>query len=230
MAKYTLIGNGRVAKHFAHYFKLLNINFNQWSRQSDIHLAELVQNSDRILLLISDSAIENFFQENKCLHQKAVLHFSGALSIDKVFSVHPLASFSRDYFNFDFYKTIPFCLEAEGPEFVELLPGLPNPHFRIPSAQKAFYHALCVMSGNFTAILWQKFFAELERQWQMPREMALPYLQSIIENLQSNSHSALTGPLARGDEVTIQKNLTALADDPFAKIYQAFVETYTRKI
>lgn len=226
--RYTLVGNGRVANHLAHYFQLLNLNFNQWSRASNQVLAEVIQDSDRILLLISDTAIKEFWEANPCLQQKTVIHCSGALTLDTVFSAHPLTSFSQDCFDLNFYQTVPFCIEAEGKPFAELLPGLPNPHFCIPRAHKALYHALCVMSGNFTVLLWQKFFAELENRWQVPREIALPYLQSVTQNLQQNSRGALTGPLARGDHLTIQKNLMALAEDPFEKIYAAFVAVFQK--
>lgn len=223
---YTLIGNGRVARHFACYFSQLNIPFNQWYRRSEINLRVATQSSDHILLLISDSTIENFIRQNDFLYDKKLVHFSGALNIEHVFAAHPLTSFSSDLFELNFYRQIPFCIDMEGPAFVEILPGLPNPHFRIPREYKALYHAFCVMSGNFTAILWQKFFAEMEARWDVPREATFSFLESVTKNLLGNSRAALTGPLARGDHVTIQKNLNALSDDKFKKIYEAFVDIF----
>lgn len=223
---YTLIGNGRVAKHVACYFSQLNIPFNQWYRSSEINLRLATQTSDHILLLISDSVIQDFIQQNDFLYDKKLVHFSGALNIEHVFAAHPLASFSSDLFELNFYRQIPFCIDAEGPAFIEILPGLPNPHFRIPRDYKALYHAFCVMSGNFTAILWQKFFAEMKNRWDVPREVTFSFLESVTKNLFCNSDTALTGPLARCDQITIEKNLNALRDDKFKKIYEAFVSVF----
>jgi len=223
---YTLVGDGRVAKHFAYYFTHLNIPFNQWSRKQGGDFVKHIQASSHVLLMITDAALENFLQQYPVLTNKIVVHFSGALTIEKTFAAHPLVSFSNNLFDLEFYKKIAFIIDAEGAEFTEILPGLPNPYFRIPRNDKALYHAYCVLSGNFTTLLWQKFFSKLEAEWDIPAEAGYQYMQSIMQNLQQNREAALTGPLARGDQITMQKNLTALNNDPLAKIYRAFVESY----
>jgi 2-dehydropantoate 2-reductase len=91
---------------------------------------------------------------------------------------------------------------------------------------KAYYHSLCVMANNFTTLLWQKFFKELSTQCQIPAQAALPFLQQTLLNLQHQHTTALTGPLARNDQVTINQNLQALTGDPFHAVYAAFVQAY----
>lgn len=228
---YLIIGEGRVASHMMHYFKLLDLAFYQWSRNSKTNLSELVKKSERILLLITDSAIEPFYSHYRnILKNKIVIHFSGALVIGNTFSAHPLFAFTNTLHDLATYQQIPFIIEAEGSTFTELMPELPNSSFAIPREQKALYHSLCVLSGNFSTLLWQKLFTELEQRWGIPSASVMPYLGSVMHNLQHNMQQALTGPLVRGDAVTIHKNLTALGDDPYAKVYAAFVEAFRRSL
>lgn len=224
---YGIIGDGRAARHFCHYLDLLTIPYLQWSRRADpdaTKLSDLIQ-CQSILLLIKDDAIESFVESHPILKTKQLVHFSGCLVTPLAVGAHPLFTFSSELYALDKYRGICFFMDANI-DFTEILPGLDNPHYVINPQQKAFYHSLCVMSGNFTVLLWQKMFSELENNFQIPREAAFPYMQQIFANLQSQHNSALTGPLVRGDQKTIQANLTALNQDPFQKIYQAFVEVY----
>jgi hypothetical protein len=43
-----------------------------------------------------------------------------------------------------------------------------------------------------------------------------------------NYQTALTGPLVRNDQKTLQKNLQALKHDPFEKIYENFILCYQK--
>jgi predicted short-subunit dehydrogenase-like oxidoreductase (DUF2520 family) len=227
--RYTIIGSGRVARHFAHYFHLLDIPCRQWSRQTDPeekNVSAVIEDADIILILISDPAIESFIQHHSLLQNKTCIHFSGCLVTPLAHGTHPLMTFSNELYDLETYRQMAFISEQGGPEFKLLFPHLNNPHFVIPPAMKAFYHSLCVLSGNFTCLLWQKLFTELEHRLKIPKEAAYPYLKQIAGNLSAYPDQALTGPLARGDKATIAAHLNVLADDPFKKIYQAFVEVY----
>ncbi len=230
--KYTIIGNGRLARHMRHYFSLLNLPMNQWSRSeaSESELSSCLAESSHVLLLIRDSAIEDFIQSHPILSNHTLIHCSGALSSVLAYSAHPLLAFGPNLYDRPMYEQISFFIESNGPSSDELLPGLQNSFYRISSEKKALYHALCVLSGNFTTMLWQKLFEEFETQFQVPKATAFPYLQSISENLQKNATQALTGPLARADEITIAKNLAALQGDPFQRVYQAFLTSYREKM
>jgi predicted short-subunit dehydrogenase-like oxidoreductase (DUF2520 family) len=133
-------------------------------------------------------------------------------------------TFNTGLYGLDKYQSIPFVVDATAPPFAALLPGLPNPHVTLAPELKAKYHALCVLSGNFSCLLWQKFFAALESEFHLPVSTAHPYLRQQMENLLTDYTTAFTGPLARGDRETIEKNLKALEGDPFQRIYQSFVD------
>lgn len=221
--RYLIIGNGKLARHFSHYFSLLKLPFQQWSRQSSLAALELaVCNSDIILLLISDHAIVDFIAAHPFLQNKTLLHCSGCLVTPMAYSAHPLMSFSDQLFDLATYQQIPFILQDDGPDFAELLPGIKNPSYKIPSELKPYYHSLCVLANNFTHRLWQHFFKEMAERFHIPSEALLPYLATTFQNIQEQR--AFTGPLARGDLTTIQQHLQALQNSPLLKLYQLLIE------
>jgi 2-dehydropantoate 2-reductase len=235
LAKLGIVGDGRVARHFAHYFTLAGLPFRQWSRRvsetDPTPIESRLADCETVLLLIRDSAIVPFIHENPFLQERQLVHFSGSLSTPLASGMHPLMTFGFSLYDLGAYQRIPFVCEL-GARFGEVFPSLPNPSFSITPEQKALYHSLCVMSGNFTVLLWRKMFEELEGKLGIPREAALPYLAQISANLSLNAGDpggALTGPLVRGDMETIQRNLDALEGDPFQKIYRSFVEAYQKE-
>jgi len=157
---YLIIGDGRVARHFGHYLSFLGITFQQWSRSqsNSTALASVAKKSTHVLLLISDTAIESLITDHPSLSDQCCVHFSGALVTDLAYGAHPLMTFGPEFYALEDYQQIPWIIEKEAPPFSELLPGLPNPSFSIEKDKKDYYHALCVMSNNFTTLLWQKFF------------------------------------------------------------------------
>ena len=225
--RYLIIGNGRIARHFLHYFGLLGLPCAQWHRgESVAALPGRVAAASHVLVLISDRAIDPFVEEHLLTTSALKVHFSGALASSKAYGAHPLMTFNPGVYSLDKYRAIPFVVDADAPDFGTLLPGLPNPHYTLPKPLKAKYHAMCVLAGNFSCILWQKFFETLEAEFHLPKEAGHPYLRQQMDNLIGNPATALTGPLVRDDRETIAKHLVALEGDPFQAIYRSFVETY----
>jgi len=229
---YTIVGDGRVARHLAHYLSLLGISFSKWARRSDSEadLARKVDSSSHVVVLIGDSAIEEFVAQNLSDAKKTVVHFSGSLVSPAAYGAHPLMTFTEQLYPLDLYLKIPFILDDPSLAFEDMLPGLPNRHFRIEPELKPLYHALCVSSGNFTTILWDRFFEGIVDKLGLPSDVAFPYLDQISENLKNREVSALTGPLARGDLTTIKNNLRALEGDPLQKVYHGFLKALNLKI
>lgn len=230
---YAILGGGRLARHMRHYLQQLELPCSYWARKPDPdlnshniadtaeRLQATVQPATHVLLLVSDDAIASLPRRFPELRDKVLLHCSGALGIPGIAGAHPLMTFGPDLYPLKTYRQIPFMLD-QGQTMAELLPGLPNPHSHISVEQKAQYHALCVMAGNFPQILWQAVsqrFAGLG----MNEEVLKPYLQQVLQNFLANPGGALTGPLARGDSGTINRNLHALQGDGLQGLYQSFV-------
>lgn len=228
-SKYLIVGGGKLARHFLHYFNLVGIHYLSCTRKNLSEFVKLSENVDRILLLIRNDEIESFIKEhkNKIASQKIWIHCSGVLSIDEAESAHPLASFSNVLFDKQFYSTIPFITEKGRKNFRELFPQLHNPSFEINKGQKEIYHAWCSMAGNFTTILWQNFFSFLQKDLHLQLNVAYPFLFTISQNL-IHANDPLTGPLKRGDSETIELHLRLLKDSPMEDVYKSFVKLYEK--
>lgn len=219
-----IVGDGRVAKHITCYFDLLKIPHKIWSRKTSqgLDLIAFFEECETVLILINDDAINNFIEDNPRLGNKKLVHFSGSLVLENIQSAHPMMSFGKQTYDLPTYKKIPFILEKGKTSFRNLFPDLPNPHFEISSSKKDLYHALCVISGNFTTLLWQKMFQDLQKEFSIPESAVLNYMDGIIYNLKDNWRNALTGPFARNDLKTIERNINALSGDPFQEVYRSF--------
>lgn len=224
--KYLIIGHGRTARHMHFYLTQLGHSAEPWHYKThstdQLHL--LANQCDRILILIKDSALQDFVDQHPFLKCPKTVHFSGALEVKGVANVHPLISFSHDLFDLHFYKQIPFAIFGDQEQsLATLLPGLPNPSFFIPNQQKALYHGLCVASGNFTVLLWQSIGETFQSHLGISSNQLRPYLQSVTSNLLSHWENALTGPIARRDSKTLLKNYLALKETPLIGIFEAHV-------
>jgi predicted short-subunit dehydrogenase-like oxidoreductase (DUF2520 family) len=225
-----IVGDGRVARHFVHYFNLLGLSFRTWSRRRGAAgPVDDLASCRTVLVLISDAAIVPFIEAWPALRQKQLVHFSGSLVTSLAEGAHPLMTFGHDLYDLSTYRSIPFIADSDRTPFDRLLPGLPNPSFTIPAAERPYYHALCVMAGNFSTILWLKLFGELHDRFGIPASAAHPYLAQTATNLRMHGPQALTGPLARGDVATTRGNLKALEGDPIHAVYDAFVRAYERR-
>ena len=234
MSNYAIVGGGRLARHFSQYFRLLEIPHTRWTRDggssfntfeltdAEQRLRKTVAEADRVLLLVSDSAITTLLKQYPFLHERPLVHCSGVLSIPGVAGVHPLMTFANEPYDLQTYQSVPFVLET-GQVFEELFPDLDNPHFAINVEDKARYHAMCVMAGNFSQLLWKGISDRFERQFDLPVNTLHPYLAQLVGNFVQAPATALTGPLVRKDVQTIERNLSALEGDPMQALYRAFV-------
>jgi hypothetical protein len=223
----VIVGDGRVARHFLHYLNLLGLPVRTWSRRTpDSGPVDALAGCGTVLILIRDNEILPFVDQWPRLREKQLVHFSGNLVTKIAHAAHPLMAFNDGLYDLETYRTIPSIVDSGRTPFHELLPGLPNPSFTIASSDRPYYHALCVLAGNYSTLLWQKLFEEFHFRFGIPASAACPYLVQITANLLTDPARALTGPLSRGDEVTIRANLKALAGDPVQDVYAAFVRAY----
>lgn len=225
-SKYLIIGNGRLATHLTHYFLQLKIPVSTWNRSQPANeLKSLLLNSKKILLAIKDDAIASFIDEYQLAAERTI-HFSGTLSIPGAIRMHPLMTFANVLYPLEDYKKIPFTGEVGSPSLQTLIPELNNPYYVIPKDNHDLYHALCVVAGPGSQVLWQQVFNLFEDRLQLPREAVTPYLERVFKNLLADSQNAVTGPWVRDDVSTIEKNQNALKNNPLANVYTSLLNAY----
>lgn len=233
--QFLIIGNGRAAKHMRHYLTLNGHYIHQWhykwsteNSASDLNqdLLQLFNKSDYCLLLIKDSEINGFLTQYPQLRNSKTLHFSGSMEIKGIGNIHPLISFSEPLYDIAFYQNIPFA-QFENPQaqLSDFISGISNPCFYISKDQKTLYHGLCVASGNLTVLLWQMVGQMFSDHFHLSHEILKPYLESICQNLTTHWTHALTGPIARKDELTLLKNYEALKNSPLCPILEAHIQS-----
>ena len=220
---YGLIGRGRVASHLGRYLELEGLPHLSWHRGMD-DAETVLADADVILLAISDDAIADFPACHPALCDRPMVHFSGSLVVDGITGLHPLMTFGRELYDLETYRSIPFIAEHGRPGFRDVFPDLGNPSLAIRAEQKRLYHALCVLAGNFTTILWAKAMRDFEDRLGLPREVLQPYLERTAANTLRQGGDALTGSLARGERGTIERDLDGLAGDPYHGVYLAVAE------
>jgi len=235
---YLIIGSGRLASHLIQYFKLLNISVLKWSRNANPDFNSFSNTSTQerlqlclkmcshVLLAISDEALETWI--NDLLPKKRIIHFSGTYYNHKAFGIHPLMTFTKKLLNLEFYQNIPMVTDYDPntPTLGHLIPEWLNPYFYLPSHKKRLYHSLCVLSGNFTNLLWQRTFQLFENELQLPKETLHYYLKMTCTNILEDPYNSLTGPLVRQDKNTMIENQNALKDYRLDSLYEEFVKVY----
>lgn len=227
---YLLIGSGRLARHFTHYFTQMGMECLAWSRQdADADLKSSLDRCTHVLILIKDEAIEKFITAHPQLLTRILIHCSGSLSLPGVYGAHPLMTFNERLYSLPVYQSIPFVVESAG-DLKTVFPLLPNAEYVVPPQQKALYHALCSAGGNLSVVLWQQVFKEFRDQLQLPPGILIPYLRQTFFNLADNPDTALTGPLSRQDWRTVDRHLDALKESPLREIYQAFVHMHLGRL
>ncbi len=192
-----------------------------------------VQGADIVLLAVSDHALEAMaarlvdeIGEVGC----PVVHCSGAFpgnvleplvrSGTPVGSMHPLRSFAYGSPVQDLSGTW-FALEGDTAcveAAQDLVSSLGGTSVVMASRAKTVYHAAAVMSSNLLVALVSLAteLVECELGETVPEgtvlKMFLPLVRGTVENLERvGLPGALTGPVSRGDHVTVARHLTALA-------------------
>ena len=154
----------------------------------------------------------------------AVVHASGATGLDaldaaasvgaRILSVHPLQTCPT-------VEAIPgaaFAVTALGEDGFALGERLARDAgghpFRLADERKPLYHAAAVFASNYVVTV-TALAEELERVAGVPEPIAAlaPLQDATLANVRRvGAAEALTGPAVRGDAITLQRNLEALAE------------------
>ena len=120
---------------------------------------------------------------------------------------------------------IAFALDEAAPPLEALFPGAANPWFRVPAERRGLYHALAVLSGNFSAFVWNEVAQTFQAEFPDAPPGALAfYLRGVVDRFEESPTGSMTGPVARRDALSVRANLSALAGAPrLEALYKAFL-------
>lgn len=202
---------------------------------------ELVENSDVIFLTVPDGEIQNVFQQLTSyeLRGKQICHCSGALSAAEAFigiehygaagaSIHPLFPISSKEQSYRELSDAFFCLEG-AEEIVkpwgDFLRTRTAGVKQIGGDQKVAYHAACAIASNLYCGLMQ-LSLELLEPCGFSKEEGLQALAPLVRSnvshiLQDGPVTALTGPVERGDYLTVNKHREVISEGNDLQIYDS---------
>lgn len=229
IADTAILGAGRMATQFKKAMNDMGQPYSTWLRSEGyFSLGGKIKNAKRIFLLIPDKMISQIVDENEGLFRgKILIHFSATHRDPRILGFHPLGTFNKDQ-QIDFSKVNFHGIHPES-IFREAIPFLKNPYTQLSEEKMQTYHALCVMAGNFSAILWKAFFKEMKKLG-VSEAAAQSYFEMFAANVARNPETAVTGPLVRNDIPTLEKNMEALKDKKeLHEIYQSFVQIFSPK-
>jgi len=184
--------------------------------------------ADFVFITTADDFIPQVAAAVKWRAGQIVSHCSGAASTDvleparkmgaRVGCIHPLQTFASITQAVANLPGSTFVIEAEEPQFSvlkEMALKLNGDWLELKAEDKALYHASACIACNYFYTLMQ-VATDLWRNWGKSNAEAIkammPMLQGALNNLSNvGLPKALTGPIARGDLMTIQKHLTTLS-------------------
>ena len=237
MPRLALVGRGRVGGALAHAAEAAGIEARLAGREE---AAAVLASAEAALLCVPDVEIAAACEvaARAVPPLRLVGHVSGATGLDalapaaergaETFSLHPLQTVPAPEADL---TGAPCAVAASTPEALAFAAGLAESlgmrPFEVPEAGRAAYHAAAAIASNFLVAL-QESAARLlaEAGVDDARELLAPLVLRSAANWSELGAEALTGPIARGDEATIQRHLAALQDvaPELIPLYEALAE------
>lgn len=224
-----IFGNGRVGASMARYARHLMVDVGVVSHAEAADrpgVAARIAAADIVAAALPDDRLEAWLATwRPTIGDRRAIHFSGARQIDGMTGYHPLYSFPKEPLSPETMAGITIAREAGAPPFASVLPGAANPEFEVKSEDRAFYHALAVLSGNFAAHLWNEAAKAFGARFPVaPGDPMAYYVAGVVDRFRENPSDSATGPIARKDAATVAANLAALSHEPRLRaLYLAFL-------
>jgi predicted short-subunit dehydrogenase-like oxidoreductase (DUF2520 family) len=189
-----------------------------------------------IFIAVADDQITTVARTLTVSSRTVVCHLSGAMTSDALAvlkpatallaSWHPVQTFSQPLLNSQLFFNIWFALEGEDAALRRLQPiiqELTGRSFVVSKDKKALYHLACTLAANYMVaniFLVQQVLSKAE----LPSlEVLSGLMRTTLENtIELGPAAALTGPIVRGDVVTVSSHLHVLKQElpHLAPIYQ----------
>lgn len=142
----------------------------------------------------------------------------------RIASVHPVQSFPRKDAPASIFRGITWGVEGDPAAVAaaeEMVRRLRGNVLLLSEKDKPLYHAACSLASNaMIALEWTAsgMLGAAGIGEKAAAGMLFPLVQGTLQNVNNlGLEKALTGPILRGDVVTVRKHLEALRDDPHAR-------------
>jgi predicted short-subunit dehydrogenase-like oxidoreductase (DUF2520 family) len=222
-----IIGSGRAAWAFASTWKRIGWPVTgmatrgaEWTIAPGRSIAKLADESDILLVAVTDRAIEEVVATIPDTNA-IIVHPSGALpALRGGFSLHPLKALVPVGEPSDLAGAL-LVFEGAHRDVAERIATAAGARFaEITAGQKARYHAAAVFGSNYVAALLD--IAQELIGIANVREDIAALAHSAVDNWVAHADARrFTGPAARGDSAVIDSHLAALRDRPeLAEIYR----------
>lgn len=158
-----------------------------------------------------------------------VFHLSGAQACDecrparergaRLASVHPVKSFAEPEAAARSFAGTYCAIEGDAPAVALLVPvfgAIGGKTFPVDSEFKAIYHAASVFACNYLVALLEvavRCYSKGGLSRSTALEIMQPLVRETVDNLfRLGTVGALTGPIARGDDATVARQMAALQE------------------
>lgn len=167
-----------------------------------------------VLLAVPDSAIGD--AAARIAPGRLVGHLSGATALaplapHEAFSIHPLMTVTAAGADF---SDVPAALAGSTDRALRTAQALADAlglrGFPVADDDRAAYHAAATIASNYLVAL-EGVAEELAATAGVDRSALVPLVRAAVENWAAHgARTALTGPIARGDEETVRRQRAAV--------------------
>lgn len=225
MRTVTIVGNGRAGGSLAGALRRAGLDVaGPWGRADVDEVHDAARHADLVLLAVPDAVVETVATAVAPRAACVMAHVSGSLPLDvlgphlRQASLHPLVSMPDARLGADrLLDEAWFAVSASDArglaDLGSLVARLGGRAFEVPDDRRTLYHAAaCIASNHLVALLAQveRLGAEAGVPFEALAELAGRSLENAVA---LGPAAALTGPVARGDEVTVVRHLAALPAD-----------------
>jgi predicted short-subunit dehydrogenase-like oxidoreductase (DUF2520 family) len=234
-AHLAIVGRGRVGGSLARAAEAAGIEVRLAGREG---AAEACAGAGAALLCVPDAGIGEAREALGDAAPPLIGHVSGASGLDPLevpggsgvagFSIHPLQSFADDSTP---VQGTPCAVAGSNERALHfatsLAADLGMRPFEVPEERRAAYHAAASIASNFLVALEQSAAELLERAGVADaRELLAPLVLRTAANWAERGPEALTGPVARGDRETVERQRAAVAElaPELLPMYEALTE------
>ena len=216
----AIVGDGRAGGALARAARAARMEVRVAGRDG---IATAIEGAHAALLCVPDAEIEAACEAMLEHDVPAYVgHVSGATPLialgpasdagAEVFSLHPLQTIPHDETDLTGAPSAVGGLSPEALEFAtDLAERIGMRPFAVDDSARTAYHAAASIASNFLVAL-EESAAELlaDAGVEDARELLAPLVLRTAANWAEHGAAALTGPIARGDEATVERHLAEL--------------------